>query len=312
MRFSVIVPVYNVEKYLAKCIESIVNQTNQDFELLLVNDGTKDNSQKIIDEYIAKYPNKVYGFIKENGGLSDARNYGVEKAKGEYIVFVDSDDYIDLKLLEELDKQIKKYEWLDVIGYNFVDVNENYEKTGVTTRPIGENVNGEEALRKLVLSKKYFEPAWGFTYRTAYWKDNKFEYMKGIYHEDFALTPLVLIKANRVSFIDFDGYYYVKNKNSITRQINMEKEKKLAIDFLKGYDYLCDELKKCDIEDKYVEKLFMSYLVNSLIYKLEHINKELKKWYRKELKKRNVAEYIMEDTFKRKIRKLLIKIKNRI
>lgn len=64
MKFSVIVPVYNVEKYLAKCIESIVNQTNQDFELLLVNDGTKDNSQKIIDEYVVKYPNKVYGFIK--------------------------------------------------------------------------------------------------------------------------------------------------------------------------------------------------------------------------------------------------------
>lgn len=312
MRFSVIVPVYNVEKYLAKCIESIVNQTNQDFELLLVNDGTKDNSQKIIDEYVAKYPNKVYGFIKENGGLSDARNYGVEKAKGEYIVFVDSDDYIDLKLLEELDKQIKKYEWLDVIGYNFVDVNENYEKTGVTTRPIGENVNGEEALRKLVLSKKYFEPAWGFAYRTSFWKNNKFEYMKGIYHEDFALTPLVLIKADRVSFVDFDGYYYVKNNNSITRQINMEKEKKLANDLLKGYDYLCEELKKTNVKDQYVKKLFMSYLVNSLIYRLEHINKELKNWYRKELKKRNVAEYIMEDTFKRKIRKLLIRTKNRV
>ena len=90
MRFSIIVPVYNVEKYLAKCIESILNQTNQDFELLLVNDGTKDNSQKIIDEYVAKYPDKVYGFVKENGGLSDARNYGVERAKGEYIIFPDS------------------------------------------------------------------------------------------------------------------------------------------------------------------------------------------------------------------------------
>ena len=102
MRFSIIVPVYNVEKYLAKCIESILNQTNQDFELLLVNDGTKDNSQKIIDEYVAKYPDKVYGFVKENGGLSDARNYGVERAKGEYIIFIDSDDYVDDELLEKV------------------------------------------------------------------------------------------------------------------------------------------------------------------------------------------------------------------
>lgn len=312
MKFSVIVPVYNVEKYLTKCIESIVNQTNQDFELLLVNDGTKDNSQKIIDEYVNKYPDKVYGFIKENGGLSDARNYGVERAKGEYIVFVDSDDYIDLNLLEKLDKQIAKYEWLDVIGYNFVDVNEKYERTGVTTRPNGENINGEEAFRRLILSKKYFEPAWGFTYRKSFWNDNKFKYMKGIYHEDFALTPLVLIKANRVSFIDFDGYYYVKNDNSITRQIDAEKEKKLATDLLKGYDYLYNELKKSDVKDEYVKKLFMSYLVNSLIYRLEHISKEQKKWYSDELKKRNVTKYIMEDSFKRKIRKFLLRIKNRI
>ena len=104
---SVIVPVYNSEKYLEECIESILNQTNQDFELLLVNDGTNDNSQKIIDEYVAKYPDKVYGFVKENGGLSDARNYGVERAKGEYIIFIDSDDYVDDELLEKAHQQRK-------------------------------------------------------------------------------------------------------------------------------------------------------------------------------------------------------------
>ena len=125
MRFSTIVPVYNVEKYLAKCIESILNQTNQDFELLLVNDGTKDNSQKIIDEYVAKYPDKVYGFVKENGGLSDARNYGVERAKGEYIIFIDSDDYVDDELLEKVNDAIEKNAGVDVVGYNLVDVDES-------------------------------------------------------------------------------------------------------------------------------------------------------------------------------------------
>ena len=125
MRFSIIVPVYNVEKYLAKCIESILNQTNQDFELLLVNDGTKDNSQKIIDEYVAKYPDKVYGFVKENGGLSDARNYGVERAKGEYIIFIDSDDYVDDELLEKVNDAIEKNAGVDVVGYNLVDVDES-------------------------------------------------------------------------------------------------------------------------------------------------------------------------------------------
>ncbi len=312
MRFSVIVPVYNVEKYLPKCLDSVINQTNQDFELIVVNDGTKDNSQNIIDEYAKKYPNKIKSFIKENGGLSDARNFGVERATGEYIVFVDSDDYIDKQLLEKLEEEIKNNVLVDVIGYNFINLDENYEKTDVVTKPNKYNLTGEQAIIELVLGKQYFEPAWGFSYRLDYWKKNCFNYMKGIYHEDFALTPLVIIKAEKVSFIDFDGYYYIKNKNSITRSINVEKEKRLAQDFLKGYDYLSEEIKKVNVSNEYAKKLFMSYIANSIIYKLGNISPELQKWYREELKIRNVQKYIMQDTFKRKIRKCLIRIKNKI
>lgn len=312
MRFSVIVPVYNVEKYLPKCLDSVISQTYQNFELIVVNDGTKDNSQVIIDEYVKKYPDKVKSYIKENGGLSDARNFGVDKAQGEYIVFIDSDDYIDIELLERLEKEINKQSLVDVIGYNFVDMNEKYERGSVTTRPKCSNLTGEQAISELVLGKQYFEPAWGFSYRLAYWKENNFKYIKGIYHEDFALTPLVIIKANKVSFIDFDGYYYVKNQNGITGNVNLDKERKLAQDLLKGYDYLLEEIDKIEIKDSYAKKLFMSYIANSLIYRLENINKELKVWYRKELIKRKVSNYIMKDTFKRKIRKFLIRIKNRI
>ena len=311
MKFSVIVPVYNVEKYLPKCIESIINQTNQDFELLLVNDGTKDNSQNIIDDYVKKYPTKIKSFIKENGGLSDARNYGVDRASGEYIVFVDSDDYINDKLLEALNEHISNYTFVDVIGYNFVNMNEAYEKLNVTTRPKKENLSGENAIIELVLGKQYFEPAWSFAYRTEYWKKNNFKYIKGLYHEDFALTPIVILKAAKVSFIDFDGYFYINTQNSITRNVNTQKERKLAEDLLKGYDYLSSELEKTSTNE-YAKSLFMSYIANSLIYRLENLSSSLKNWYRKELRKRNVAKYIINNTFKRKIRKLLIRIKNRI
>lgn len=311
MKFSVIVPVYNVEKYLPKCIESIINQTNQDFELLLVNDGTKDNSQSIIDDYVKKYPTKIKSFIKENGGLSDARNYGVDRASGEYIVFVDSDDYINEGLLDALNQHISKYNFVDVIGYNFVDMNEAYEKLGVTTRPKKENLSGENAIIELVLNKQYFEPAWSFAYRTEFWKKNNFKYIKGLYHEDFALTPLVILKAKKVSFIDFDGYFYINTQNSITRNVNTQKERKLAEDLLKGYDYLSCQLEKTNA-NKYAKSLFMSYIANSLIYRLGNLSASLKSWYRKELRKRNAQKYIMNDTFKRKIRKLLVRIKNRI
>ena len=311
MRFSIIVPVYNSEKYLNKCFESIINQTNQDFELLIINDGSPDNSQEIISRYQNKYPSKIRSFIKENGGLSDARNYGVAKAIGEYIVFVDSDDFINTKLLEHLEMCIKK-DYPDVIGYNFVDMNQNYEQTSITTRPHKSNISGEEAISELVLSKQYFEPAWGFAYNLNYWNSNKFEYIKGLLHEDFALTPLVLVKASKVSFIDFDGYYYIKTSNSITRNLSIEKEQKLANDLLKGFDFLNTEIQKINFNNEYSKKLLMSYLANSLIYRLENIASSLKSNYRQELKRRNISNYIIDDTFKRKIRKIIIKTKNKI
>ena len=93
-KVSVIVPVYNVEKYLDKCLDSLVNQTLKDIEIIVVNDGTKDKSQKIIDKYVKDYPKLVKSYIKENGGLSSARNYGLKYAQGEYVGFVDSDDYV--------------------------------------------------------------------------------------------------------------------------------------------------------------------------------------------------------------------------
>lgn len=311
MRFSIIVPVYNSEKYLVKCLESIINQTNQDFELLIINDGSPDDSQEIINKYQNKYPFKIKSFIKENGGLSDARNYGVTKAIGEYILFIDSDDFINTRLLEQLESCIQK-DLPDIIGYNFVDMNQNYEQTSITTRPHKANISGEEAISELVLSKQYFEPAWGFAYNLDYWKSNKFEYIKGLLHEDFALTPLVIVKANKVSFIDFDGYYYIKTSNSITRNLSIEKEQKLAKDLLKGFDFLNAEVQKINFNNEYAKKLLMSYLANSLIYRLENIRPSLKSNYRQELIRRNISNYIINDTFKRKIRKIIIKVKNKL
>ena len=85
-KISVIIPVYNVEKYLSKCLDSVVNQTLKDIEIIVVNDGSPDNSQKIIDDYTKKYKN-IKSFVKKNGGLSDARNFGIKKASGKYIAF---------------------------------------------------------------------------------------------------------------------------------------------------------------------------------------------------------------------------------
>ena len=108
MKISVIVPVYNVENYLEKCLYSLVNQTLQEIEILVINDGSKDNSQKIIEFFQSKFPQKIKTFAKENGGLSDARNFGIDRATGEFLAFVDSDDYVSENMfLEMYDLAIK-------------------------------------------------------------------------------------------------------------------------------------------------------------------------------------------------------------
>ena len=106
-QISIVVPVYNVEQYLEKCVNSIINQTYKNLEIILVDDGATDSSGNMCDE-LAKSDNRIKVYHKENGGLSDARNYGVERATGEYIGFVDSDDYIDSEMYEKLYEAIKK------------------------------------------------------------------------------------------------------------------------------------------------------------------------------------------------------------
>ena len=115
-KVSIIVPVYNVEKYIEKCLKSLVNQTLKDIEIIIVNDGTKDNSQRIVDKYTKKY-DFVKSYIKENGGLSSARNYGLKYANGEYIAFVDSDDYVDKDMYEIMYNKAKSNDF-DVVVCN--------------------------------------------------------------------------------------------------------------------------------------------------------------------------------------------------
>ena len=122
-KVSIIIPVYNVEKYLKKCLDSVVNQTLKDIEIIVVNDGSPDNSQKIIDEYAKKY-SQIASYTKENGGLSDARNYGIKKSKGKYLAFIDSDDFIDHDMIKKMYNKAVK-ENLDIVVCNSVEVYEN-------------------------------------------------------------------------------------------------------------------------------------------------------------------------------------------
>lgn len=234
IKLSVIVPVYNTEKYVKKCLESIVNQTMKDIEIIIVNDGSTDYSEQIIKEFISQHSeSNIRYFKKENGGLSEARNFGTRQATGKYISFIDSDDIIEKGLYESLEKYMKQE--IDLIKFKMTKVDEKGNKIKKIDGPTFEICTGEEAFEKLCTSDKYLEVACVYLYRTEFFIQNKFEYQANTYHEDFGLTPYIIIKAKTVVSTDVFGYQYLQRENSITDNKNQEKEAKKAWDVLRPF-----------------------------------------------------------------------------
>ena len=204
IKVSVIVPIYNVEKQLAKCLDSLLNQTLKDIQIILVNDGSEDSSAEIAKKYVVKDPDRVLYFEKANGGLSDARNYGLKYATGEYISFVDSDDYITENLYTDLLPYMEqKY---DMIKFKIAKVDEQGNVLEKNYTPLFEEKSGEEAFDILYKADVMTEVAWGYLYKRDFFRRNKFEFTKGKYHEDFGLIPLILLKADKVASVDVFGY----------------------------------------------------------------------------------------------------------
>ena len=197
-KFSIIIPVYNVEKYLKKCLDSVFNQTYKDYEVIVVNDGTKDNSMDIVKDYDVKVINQ------KNQGLSAARNAGVKKATGEYLIFLDSDDYWEKDLLKELSKSLKNNP--DLIRFQ---INEVYEDGKTISYPEESftNLSGPDAFKKIV-KYHFVENAWCYAINREYYIKNKFKFTPGTIHEDFGLIPLIIIKADVVNSISYLGYNY--------------------------------------------------------------------------------------------------------
>jgi len=302
-KFSIIVPVYNVEKYLRSCLDSILNQTYKDYEVIIVNDGTKDNSQDIIDEYVKK-DNRFKGFIKSNGGLSDARNYGVGKAKGDYLVFVDSDDDINLELLEEVNKVINDND-VDIIKIQCRTINGDNSNEEISE--IFSSISGEEAFIKLI-NNPLFVAAPLSIYRTEFWKDNKFSFDVGRYHEDFGLIPYVYMKANKVSSISYVGYNYYLRDNSITTNKDEDKIIKRNNDILYFFDKLRDVIDKDNKVSENGKKYFKSYIANSLYNRSKSLEGKLFDDFVLEIKKREVYKYLLNDSIGRKFKRLLLKL----
>lgn len=202
---SVIIPVYNVERYLKKCVSSVLNQTFKDYEIIIVNDGSTDNSQNIIDSFVDINPQQIKAFIKENGGLSSARNYGIKKANGKYITFLDSDDYIDFDYLETLYKVAEENQ-SDMVCGGQRKVADNDSVIATLKYPLDKNPN--TILRRLNISGKL--------YRKDYIERLNLEFAVGKTYEDDPFNLRAIFMANNLKLISYEGYNQLVREGSIT------------------------------------------------------------------------------------------------
>ena len=207
-KISIIVPVYNVEDYIKECLDSLVAQTCKDVEIVIVDDGSKDGSIVICEEYAKKYSN-IRIYQKENGGLSDARNYGIKVADAEYLMFVDSDDTLTPDACEVLLKVIEEQNADISIGELY---REGPNKIGTEVKMY----EPTEALAEILRETSFSTSACGKLFRKELFE--KVEFPKGMLFEDFGTVYKLFFEAERIAYIPHDLYFYRVRENSITTQ----------------------------------------------------------------------------------------------
>ena len=269
-KVSVIVPFYNVEGYIEKCLETLVNQTLKEIEIILVNDGSKDKSINIVEKFLQRYPEKIVYLEKENGGLSDARNFGIPHAKGEYVAFLDSDDYVEKDMYENM-YELAKRENSDMVECNFY-----WEYPDKKKEDIGKEyqVNNE-------MLEKVRVVAWNKLIRREIIQDANIQFPKGYRYEDVEFTYKLIPFIKKVSFCKKPLVHYVQREGSIS---NLQNERNIEIfDVL---EHVIEFYKENNIYNKYaqeIEYVYIRYAFCSSLLRIVKIQDE-------ELKDKLLAE----------------------
>lgn len=254
---SIIVPIYNAENYLDKCIESLLNQTKKEIEIILINDGSTDNSEKIIKSYKDK---RIKYFKNENQGIGKTRNFGIEKAKGKYLMFVDSDDYIDKNMAKLMfDKAFSNSLDMVVCDYYKVINNENIEEKLPSFKPTTLK-NSPNLLYDINLSP------WNKIYKTSLVKDNNIRFVEDLKYEDAPFVIETLDKANKIGKVNKCLNYYVIHGNSETtvrdkRVFDILKIVDKIRKYFKGKDYIKESL------DKLTVRIITNYTIQQRVQK---------------------------------------------
>lgn len=243
-KISIIVPVFNVEKYLRKCLNSLVNQSLEDIEILVINDGSTDDSHKIIEEFKTRFPAKIQVFQKENGGLSDTRNFGLDIANAEFIGFVDADDEVSKTMFEEMYYLAQKHS-AEMVICNLQKVDESGKVTQKLTQipNLPEKIMLEDHF-SLFSDISYF--ACNKIFRKELFKNKRFK--KGIHFEDIQLIPQLVLECTIIAQTQNYHYQYLERKDSISKT-HTEK----GLDILKAVEDVEGAFLKSQYAHKTVE-----------------------------------------------------------
>lgn len=259
-KVSIIVPVYNVEKYLDKCLKSLVNQTFKDFEIIIVNDGSPDNSSQIIENYKLKYSNMIKVITQQNQGLSDSRNNGLKLATADYIIFVDSDDYIELNMVEKLYKEITEKQADVVICGNNV-VNENYE---LLSKAFPNKYESYDFVTQMIFGNL---SAWNKIIKKSLLDDKYLFFRSNVWYEDIDFSFKLFLKAKKIFILHENLYNYLLRSGSIMNSKNLIKN----LDLIKAFDEIIQYSKKSNYYNKYyneIEFLAVNHLYISCIVRI--------------------------------------------
>lgn len=264
MKFSIIVPIYNVEKYLEECLNSIVSQTQVDLELVLINDGSTDSSLSIAERYVMKYP-----FVKlinqSNKGLSASRNIGIQESTGDYLLFMDSDDYYSFDFLYEIQGIIETYNPDIIKGFykRFYEKEQVYEVKSVPKSDIYNRIlNSKEYLLETVNLSMYEVVACNAIYRRAFLIDNNLYFREGVTYEDHEFSFRCLLSGATYFFTDKIFYIYRQRGNSITTTPTCKSYIDICLNAISMYKLLENSGVKMDsLLNKYLEKV-----ISMLVY----------------------------------------------
>lgn len=296
IKLTVVVPAYNVEKYISKCLESLVNQTYNELEILVINDGSSDETEKIVKEFENKYKNLKL-LNKINGGLSSARNYGINFAKGEYITFVDGDDYLDKKTYEDvMEKLIYEKSEMAIFSYKKIFKNK------IKKIKLNKKLYSENFLRKIfsksdeasiIVCNKIFKKSIII--------QNKIYFENKAYFEDTGFIFRYLYFVKKISIVNEPFYNYIQRKGSITKKLNkiIFSSKKNTLEIIKKFYKERSEYENYKLEIRDMELRMELYILNKA---LESKQKYKFLLYWKDIIKTKI-------TLKHKIGLILIKLK---